>query len=207
MKKMPENQNLLPTDTQEAPQTAEERSIFQRFLKVDAHLSARLLVKETPGLLRWLLIILGHSCDSWYWLIFLSLLLFFGNADVRARTLFWIFGLIGLAAFVLALKFIIRRPRPEGEWGRIYRVSDPHSFPSGHAARAAGIAVMIGTMASALVIAGLGAWALGVGLSRVALKLHYLSDVVVGWMIGILCGAAAVWIFPLVEPSIMRLMP
>ncbi len=204
---MPENQNLLPTDTQEAPQTAEERSIFQRFLKVDAHLSARLLVKETPGLLRWLLIILGHSCDSWYWLIFLSLLLFFGNADVRARTLFWIFGLIGLAAFVLALKFIIRRPRPEGEWGRIYRVSDPHSFPSGHAARAAGIAVMIGTMASALVIAGLGAWALGVGLSRVALKLHYLSDVVVGWMIGILCGAAAVWIFPLVEPSIMRLMP
>ncbi len=207
MKKMPENQNLLPTDTQEAPQTAEERSIFQRFLKVDARLSARLLVEETPGLLRWLLIILGHSCDSWYWLIFLSLLLFFGNADVRARTLFWIFGLIGLAAFVLALKFIIRRPRPEGEWGRIYRVSDPHSFPSGHAARAAGIAVMIGTMASALVIAGLGAWALGVGLSRVALKLHYLSDVVVGWMIGILCGAAAVWIFPLVEPSIMRLMP
>jgi hypothetical protein len=92
MKKMPENQNLLPTDTQEAPQTAEERSIFQRFLKVDAHLSARLLVKETPGLLRWLLIILGHSCDSWYWLIFLSLLLFFGNADVRARTLFWILG-------------------------------------------------------------------------------------------------------------------
>ncbi len=207
MKKMPENQNLLPTDTQEAPQTAEERSIFQRFLKVDARLSARLLVEETPGLLRWLLIILGHSCDSWYWLIFLSLLLFFGNADVRARTLFWIFGLIGLAAFVLALKFIIRRPRPEGEWGRIYRVSDPHSFPSGHAARAAGIAVMIGTMASPLVIAGLGAWALGVGLSRVALKLHYFSDVVVGWMIGILCGAAAVWIFPLVEPSIMRLMP
>ena len=127
--------------------------------------------------------------------------------DVRARTLFWIFGLLGLAAFVLALKFIIRRPRPEGDWGQIYRVSDPHSFPSGHAARAAGLAVMISAAAAPLVLVGLCAWALGVGISRVALKLHYLSDVLVGWMIGIVCGLAALKLFPLIEPWLLRLFP
>ena len=130
----------------------------------------------------------GAQRDSWYWLLFLCLRLFFGSAEIRARTLFWVFGLIGLAVFVLALKFIIRRPRPEGEWGQIYRVSDPHSFPSGHAARAAAIAVMAGVSAPPTLIFALAVWAAGVGLSRVALKLHYLSDVVIGWLIGILCG-------------------
>ena len=41
-----------------------------------------------------------------------------------------------LAVMVLLIKFRIRRQRPVGEWGRIYRNTDPHSFPSGHAARA-----------------------------------------------------------------------
>ena len=47
-----------------------------------------------------------------------------------------------LAALVLVLKFLIRRRRPEGEWGGIYRQTDPHSFPSGHAARSVLIAVL-----------------------------------------------------------------
>ncbi len=204
---MSENHNSPQADNQAATQYSEGHSFFQRLLKLDARFSARLVVEEKPGLLRGLFILLGHSCDSWYWLIFLSLLLFFGNVDVRARTLFWIFGLLGLAAFVLALKFIIRRPRPEGDWGQIYRVSDPHSFPSGHAARAAGLAVMISAAAAPLVLVGLCAWALGVGISRVALKLHYLSDVLVGWMIGIVCGLAAVKLFPLIEPWLLRLFP
>ncbi|MEL7645421.1 MAG: phosphatase PAP2 family protein [Anaerolineaceae bacterium] len=204
---MQKNQDSEITDSTEPPGTGEESSLFQRLLRLDARLSARLLVEEKPGLLRWLLILLGHSCDSWYWLVFLSLLLFFGSETVRARTLFWIFGLVGLAAFVLALKFIIRRPRPEGEWGQIYSVSDPHSFPSGHAARAAGIAVMVSSSAAPWVIVGMFAWALGVGFSRVALKLHYLSDVLVGWMIGIVCGLAAARIFPLIEPWLAQLMP
>ena len=48
----------------------------------------------------------------------------------------WRSGILILAALVLAIKFLVRRQRPEGEWGAIYRNTDPHSFPSGHAARA-----------------------------------------------------------------------
>ena len=201
---MSEDQRINPTETQASPQRGERQTAFQNLLKLDARLSARLLVEE-PGLLRGLLILVGHSCDSWYWLLFLCLRLFFGSAEIRARTLFWVFGLIGLAVFVLALKFIIRRPRPEGEWGQIYRVSDPHSFPSGHAARATAIAVMAGVSAPPALIFALTVWAVGVGLSRVALKLHYLSDVVIGWLIGILCGWAALRLFPFVEPWLTRL--
>ncbi len=43
---------------------------------------------------------------------------------------------------MLGIKFTIKRSRPEGEWGAIYRNSDPHSFPSGHATRAIMLAVL-----------------------------------------------------------------
>ena len=206
MKNTQEIPDLSAENTPTEAKSPEELSLLQRFLSLDARFSAKLVVPEKPGPLRWLFILLGHSCDSWYWLIFLSCLLFFGSDAIRTRTLFWIFGMVGLAALVLAVKFIIRRPRPEGEWGKIYRVSDPHSFPSGHAARAAAIALMIGMSAPPLAAAAFILWALGVGISRVALKLHYLSDVAAGWMIGIFCGAAAARLFPLIEPWITRVL-
>jgi undecaprenyl-diphosphatase len=46
-----------------------------------------------------------------------------------------------LAVLVLAIKFSVRRQRPRENGGAIYRNTDPHSFPSGHAARAAMLAV------------------------------------------------------------------
>ena len=49
-------------------------------------------------------------------------------------------GLCGAADF--GVKQVIRRERPAGEWGGIYRAIDPHSFPSGHATRAALLAAL-----------------------------------------------------------------
>ena len=75
---------------------------------------------------------------------------------------------------VLSIKFTIRRRRPESNWGDIYRKTDPHSFPSGHAARTAMMAV---------VGLGIGPWWLGlallvwaplVAIARVTLGVHYL---------------------------------
>ena len=36
-----------------------------------------------------------------------------------------------------------------------------------------------------------------VGYSRIALALHYVSDVVVGWLIGLVSGWLAMLLFPL----------
>ncbi len=102
-----------------------------------------------------------------------------------------------MAVMVILLKFSIRRPRPEGEWGKIYRITDPHSFPSGHAARSAALAVMglaIGPPWFGLTLA---LWAPWVGLSRVALGVHYLSDVVAGWLVGAVMGVVALALKPL----------
>jgi len=99
-----------------------------------------------------------------------------------------------LALIVTALKFSIRRRRPEGEWGAIYRSTDPHSFPSGHAARAALLAVSSLVWGPSWLGALLVLWAPIVSLARVAMGLHYLSDVIAGATLGVTTGLLAVTI-------------
>jgi undecaprenyl-diphosphatase len=145
-------------------------------------------VAERPGLLRTSAAILAHSGDSWFWWAGLALLWWLGNSFWRPWALTVLLSIIGLAVIVLAIKFTIRRRRPEGEWGRIYRSTDPHSFPSGHAARA----ILIGLLAIGLGPGWLAIllciWAPLVALARVAMGLHYLSDVVAGAVLGVIAG-------------------
>jgi len=93
-----------------------------------------------------------------------------------------------LAALVLAIKFLVRRRRPEGEWGAIYRSTDPHSFPSGHAARAFLIALLAAGLGPGWLALVLWLWAPLVALARVAMGVHYLSDIIAGVLIGLLAG-------------------
>jgi undecaprenyl-diphosphatase len=97
-------------------------------------------------------------------------------------------GISVLAALVMTLKFLIRRRRPEGDWGGIYRNTDPHSFPSGHAARAVLIAVLVTGLGPAPLAAFLWLWAPLVALARVAMGVHYLSDTLAGGLLGFLMG-------------------
>jgi undecaprenyl-diphosphatase len=88
----------------------------------------------------------------------------------------------------MAIKLLVRRRRPEGEWGAIYRRTDPHSFPSGHAARAGLLATLIAGWGPAWLAPILLVWAPLVILARVAMGLHYLSDVLAGAALGVLVG-------------------
>ena len=159
-----------------------------RWLEWDARLSARLRVAERPGLLRRLAIFLGHSGDSWFWLAGLLLTIWRGNQAWRTLAYTLILGILLTAGIVMLIKFSVRRQRPEGEWGQIYRRADPHSFPSGHAARA----VMLAMVALALAPSWLGVlliiWAPLVGLARISTGLHFISDVLAGWILGSLMG-------------------
>ena len=170
---------------------------LKRLLRTDARLSSALLVPDEKRLLSLLLKIFAHSGDSWFWLAGLFLVWLFGKDAWRERALFLGVGLVIMASVVILLKFSIRRKRPDGEWGQIYRITDPHSFPSGHAARSAALAVMGLAIGPPWFGAALVLWAPWVGLSRVALGVHYLSDVVVGWLVGALMGLLAVAFQPL----------
>ena len=170
---------------------------LKRILRTDANCSRALLVPEEKHLLSLLLKIFAHSGDSWFWLAGLFLVWLFGADEWRERAIFLGVGLVIMAVAVIFLKFSIRRKRPDGEWGQIYRITDPHSFPSGHAARSAALAVMGLAIGPPWFGAALALWAPWVGLSRVALGVHYLSDVVVGWVVGALMGLLAVALQPL----------
>ncbi len=161
-------------------------------LEADARLTQRFRIAEKPGLLRSLAIFLAHSGDSWFWAAGLALVWLLGSPDWRRRALFLLICIVVLAGLVLAVKFSVRRRRPEGEWGSIYRSTDPHSFPSGHAARAAMLAVLGLGLGPPWFGLALVAWAPLVSLARVAMGVHYLSDVVAGLLLGILAGLAGV---------------
>ncbi len=151
-------------------------------------------VAERPGLLRTVCIFLAHSGDSWFWWAGLALLAWRGDAFWRAWALTVLVSIIALAVIVLAVKFSIRRRRPEGEWGGFYRSTDPHSFPSGHAARAVLIAILALGLGPAWLAILLCLWAPLVALARVAMGVHYVSDIVAGGILGILAGVAALQI-------------
>jgi undecaprenyl-diphosphatase len=168
----------------------------KEFLSKDAELSQKLLIAEDRRFIRSFLEAISHSCDSWYWLIGLVVIWAATEETPRQMAIFTAFGLVLLAIVVLAAKFLIKRPRPEGEFGQIYRVTDPHSFPSGHAARAMAIAFIFSTIGNPWLTIVVFVWAILVGYSRVALALHYVSDVVVGWLIGLVSGWLAMLLFP-----------
>lgn len=105
------------------------------------------------------------------------------------RTLLW----LGLESAVvnLGMKQLFRRPRPVS--GRIhpssFRIPTDTSFPSGHAAAAALMAVQLAEKNPLGV-----AWALlaaGIGTSRVRLGVHHVSDVACGFAVGALFGLVA----------------
>lgn len=164
--------------------------MFRKLLEIDRDSSYTLRVAEKPGPRRSFAMFFAHSGDSWFWGMGLLILWLIGWF---AGSIFWqqwavyeFFWISFIAVFVMALKFTIRRRRPEGEWGTVYRTNDPHSFPSGHAARAFLIAAMASLLGPLWLVVILWIWAPLVCLARVAMGVHYISDVVAGAIVGVL---------------------
>jgi undecaprenyl-diphosphatase len=90
----------------------------------------------------------------------------------------------------LGIKKIARRPRPAGVTEHEFwlRIPTDTSFPSGHAASSALMAVLLSERSpfSPLWVA----LAAGVGASRVHVGVHHGSDVVAGWAVGAAMAAS-----------------
>lgn len=174
-----------------------EPSPFERLLERDAALTSQLTLKEQPALLRYTAIIIARSGDSWFWLLVLGLIWFFGPEGWRQKAAVMLVSVFITAIIVLVIKFSIRRRRPVGRWGGDYRRTDPHSFPSGHATRSFLLAVLalgLGPLWLGLLLV---VWAPLVPLARVAMGVHYLSDVIAGSLLGIFIGMLILTFLPL----------
>lgn len=179
------------------------RQWFRAFLIKDDQLSHRLRLTPRKGLLWWPAAFLAHSGDSWFWMIGLGLIWLFGPPDWHGRSATLAVGIVFQALIVFALKFTIRRARPAGEWGAIYRTTDPHSFPSGHATRAFFLLALASGLGPTWLFIALLLWAPLVSLARVMTGVHYLSDVLAGAVLGLFFG----WLVFLAQPLIVTSFP
>ena len=175
---------------------------IKRMLELDRDGSYALRVAEKPGTLRAVAMFFAHSGDSWFWGLGMIILWELGSTFWQQWAVYELFWISILAAMVMTLKFSIRRKRPEGEWGAIYRNTDPHSFPSGHAARAFLIAVLASLLGPVWLAALLWIWAPLVSLSRVVMGLHYISDVIAGAIVGVLLALIGWQLSPVIFAQI-----
>ncbi len=158
-------------------------------VQIDTRLAELIHAFWSPGLLRFF----AHVTALGDWRVVTPVLLAVLGLLYLHRRLDLSLGLVsalsGNLASVWLLKRIFDRPRPE----LAYFVETSGSFPSGHAAISVAFYGMLfyialrlkrlGPISAALLAATL---AFLVGLSRIYLIEHYLSDVLNGWLVGAL---------------------
>ncbi len=146
------------------------------------------------GLLDWLMPKITFLCDAgWFWILLTLVFLISKTYRRRGITLFCGLAMCGLFGNLL-LKNIVARDRPC--WIRplndmLVSIPGDYSFPSGHSMVSFACAVIlfhydrrIGI--PALFLAG------AIALSRLYVYVHFPTDVLLGTLIGILIGIAAV---------------
>lgn len=116
-------------------------------------------------------------------------LIFRGRLRVHAWQIFS--SVLGAALVVLVLKNLFLRARPE-LFSSLISMPPDAAFPSGHAAQMASLAAAIWLVAPVRWRLPLGlvllALSFAVGWSRIYLQVHWPSDVLGGWVIGVLAA-------------------
>ena len=172
------------------------RALWRTALAWDRALTARLTLpsasvdvgtRANPEAIRnWrrLAMIIAHSGDSGLWLAGATLAYNRGQGRWRDAGRRVFLATFAGGAVTWLLKLLVRRRRPSSESHGLHLRLDVHSFPSGHAGRGACNVVSLWPLLSAPARAGLSLWLIVLGLSRVALGIHYVSDVLAGFMVG-----------------------
>jgi len=177
--------------------------MIKSLLEIDHQLSQKLFIDEDAVSLRKLASFFAHSGDSWFLEAGLLLTWIFSEGITHTYAALFAGAIIIQATLVILIKFNIKRKRPEGNWGAIYRNTDPNAFPSGHAARTMMIACMALGLSFPILFWILLFWSILVSLSRVGLGVHFLTDIIGGWIIGVFLALLMVS----AQPFFYRLIP
>jgi undecaprenyl-diphosphatase len=163
----------------------------------DQRVMRRMNSWKAPRWIRFWMLTATRMGDGWLWYGLGAILLALGGSRGLAAV-----GAAGCAAifgiFIFkVLKKLSHRPRPcqflPHCWARVLP-PDQFSFPSGHTMTAFSIALVVSYFYPVL------QWplyflALSIGLSRIVLGMHFLSDVLAGAVLGMALGVAAIVAF------------
>ena len=161
---------------------------LQRLIALDRQASARLAIPHEARCLRLLALVIAHSGDSPLWLLGAAVALIWGNTTWRDFGWCVMAGTLAAGTAITALKWLFRRQRPPGKGKGFYMRVDRHAFPSGHAGRSACLIVLLSPLLPPWGFVLSACWAGLVGLARVALQVHFISDIAGGWATGLLVG-------------------
>ena len=142
------------------------------------------MLPETSWIARLIARGFAHSGDMPVWIALLAAAWFLGDDAWKTRALVTAAGLALVEVVVIGIKVLIRRKRPAGTDGMIYRKTDPFSFPSGHAARAVLLSLLALRMGPAAAFIAIVAWSPVMVVSRIAIGIHYVLDVAAGALVG-----------------------
>ena len=131
--------------------------------------------------------IAAHLGDGPLWLLLWVVGVLYFGPPIRWQILLWLIASILAAIITYSIKFLLKRPRPQEIDGFYSKGYDRHAFPSGHATRMGTLPIFGGWIFPEYAplfwfISLICIWA------RVALGVHYLGDVIVGWLIGATLG-------------------
>lgn len=156
---------------------------LNRLVALDNSLSARLTLTEEAGLRRTAVALGAHLGDGLLWFVIAAIAFWLSSEATRHFILLAAVAVLVAGGLTTVLKFLTRRGRPR-EMNGFYSIKhDLYSFPSGHAARVACLAMVSSHQFPCWAVV-FYALALFVALCRVALGIHYISDVLVGLAIG-----------------------
>lgn len=179
------------------------RAVWGYIERRDLLLMRRVHRWRAPRYVRYWMLTMTRLGDGLLW-YFLGLLLICAGGSYGMHAVL-VSGAAALFAILLFryLKQISRRRRPceiEPHCWALIAPPDQFSFPSGHTMTAFAIAVSLGHFYPDMLI-GLLFIALSIGASRIILGMHFLTDVVVGALIGSLLGQTCVWILAALSRS------
>ncbi|HEY74661.1 MAG TPA: phosphatase PAP2 family protein [Thermoflexia bacterium] len=158
-----------------------------RLVALDHRLTVRLRVP--PGPWHLLALLIAHSGDSPLWLVAGGTAYLWGGPPLKDLGVGVLIANIVGAIATGFLKLIFRRRRPGPSFAGLYHDQlDRMSFPSGHATRVGCMVTLLAPLLPEWATATLAAWAVAVAWARVALGVHYLSDVLAGLILGTALG-------------------
>ena len=166
------------------------RTLWGYIDRRDKRLMQRMNHWNAPRWIRFLILSLTRMGDGWLWYALGIILAAYGGPQRFSAV-----GAAGVAAiasiFVFKiLKMLSQRPRPcqlePHCWSQVLP-PDKFSFPSGHTMTAFSISIVL-IYFYPLLSAPLLLLSVSIGVSRIVLGMHYLSDVLAGGILGVALG-------------------